>query len=228
MALSSKELMDWLDMRTEKTTLPEGVMDDLKLAAADMGMSDDGRKLFFSLIEDYERLSNELEDQISFTKELADVDPLLKIGNRRAIANVIDREWEGGKRYHSPASIIIFSLDQELALEDYQGVMMKMAALIKTRTRMTDTFGRLDDEKFVIVVPTTNNIQAAWLSEKLREAINSKLEVNGEPLTCTFGVADMEASMNAEDWLRIAEAAHDRAKSDGGNRVIDYESHPDY
>lgn len=228
MALAIKDLIDWLDNRSEKTMLPEGVMEDLKVTVSDMGMSDEGRALFLSLIKDYENLSSELQDQIAYTEALADVDPMLQIATRRNMMSIIIKEWEGAKRYHNAASIIMFRLDQVLALEDRNPTLIKLAKLIKSRTRMTDTLGRLDEDRFILVVPTTNNIQATWLSGKLREAIEESLEVDGMAVTCSFGVADSDASMHPEDWLKITEVALEKAYTEGGDQVVDFESLPEY
>jgi len=203
-------------------------LEDLILIVSDIGVSDEGRALFLSLIKDYEKVSAELQDQIAYTQALADVDPMLQIATRSSMMSIIIKEWEGAKRYHNAASIIMFRLDQELAMEDRSPVLIKLAKLIKSRTRMTDTLGRLDEDRFILVVPTTNNVQATWLSGKLREAIDDALEVDGMVITCSFGVADSDASMHPEDWLKITEVALEKAYTEGGDQVVDFESLPDH
>lgn len=223
MALVVKDLIDWLETRTEKTTLPEGVVEDLSAVASDLDMSEEARGLLRSLVRDYAKLSGELEDQLTYSEGLADVDPMLQIANRKKIMSIIETEWAGSKRYHNPSSILLFRLDQDLLEEDGQPVLLELSRLIKTRTRMTDTLGRIDRDRFALVVPTTNNVQAAWLGDKLRESVEEEIKVDGQTITCSFGVADSDASMSPEDWLRIAGDALEEAYQQGGNQVIDFE-----
>ena len=182
------------------------------------------RVVLQNLLDSYVELAEAFEVQRDLVEEAIET----SVKSRKAMAITVQREWEGSKRYHNPSSIIVFSIDSdnEAGYEDVD-LSAELVELIKNSTRMTDTIGVVDSGIFAVVVPTTNNVQAAWLSEKLRERIENYEFSNGIKITCSFGVADSEASMDSEDWMTIAVVAHDKAIAKGGNQVVDYEEDPE-
>ncbi len=213
---------------TNKVIGPE-IITELRNEISLMGFVDGDRGVIEVLIDDYERLSKEMMDQVRYIEQLGevDLDPNLQISSRNSILRRIEREWEGSKRYHSPTSLIMCGIDgiEEIAeITQRQQIYQQLASIIDTSTRMTDTFGRIDDVRFVLIVPTTNNFQAAWLSGKLRETVERYTFEGGISLTASFGVAESGASMDTKDWLLITEEAFSKAKEVGGNVVVDYET----
>lgn len=203
------------------------VIDGLKDHVGIMDVPSSERELLTVLVNDYERITRELSDHMNYLDQLGDVDTNLQMISLNSILRHVEREWEGSKRYHSPTSLIMFGIDQIDDISDprqRQATYKELGAIIDTSTRMTDTFGRLDDEHFLIIVPTTNNFQAAWLSGKLRETIEGYTFESGRRLTASFGVADSGASMDHKDWLAITKEAFQKARKNGGNQVVDYEA----
>lgn len=230
MNMTVEQMKEALQARLSNTTVEEELVVSIRDQVWRMGFVEGDRSLIDVLIDDYERLASELSAQVRYLDEIGEIDPLLQINNRNSTIRLIKREWEGSKRYHTPASLVMFSVDnlddlcERLEEIEVQKLYIELTKMIDTSTRLTDSFGRLDERRFMIVVPTTNNIQAAWLSDKLRESIESNEFVNGEKITCSFGIADSGASMNTEDWLEIVEVAYYKAVELGGNNVVDYET----
>ena len=225
MILSVEEIKEAIINRKSNTRLEGTVFEDIKEKLQGLELEGDVQDVLGALLLDYERLGQELLDQVA---SKAGQSSLLKLNNRSQMLKVIQREWEGSKRYHSPTSLIIFSVDEihepddQITSKQKEQLYRVLSEIIEKSTRLTDTFGRIDDEKFVIVVPTTNNIQAAWLSSKLRDSIASYDFGLSYKVSCSFGVADSGDSMDVEDWLAIAVDAYNRAVDLGGNTVIDY------
>lgn len=230
MNLTVEEMKEIMNDRKVNTILDEDTFELIKGKVLELGLDDEGRDLIDVLMEDYRRLSKELVDQLAQKEDASEVDALMHVNNPTSMLKVIQKEWEGSKRYHSPTSLIVFSVDQlnengdEMTESQKQKLTIELSEIINKSTRLTDTFGRLDDEKFIIVVPTTNNIQAAWLSAKLRDSIAAyEFDVDSK-VSCSFGVADSGDSMDMHDWVVIAEEAYHRAVELGGNTVVDYET----
>lgn len=225
--MTIEQIIEAIRNRKSNSVISESVMDGLREQVRLIEGPGINQALIEVVMNDYERLSRELAKQAKYIDQLGDVDPNLQMTSRKSILRNIEREWEGSKRYHSPTSLIMFGIDQIESIADpieLQETYKELAAIIDTSTRMTDTFGRLDDVRFLIIVPTTNNFQATWLSGKLRETIERYTFQSGRQLTASFGVADSGASMDHEDWLLITEEAFKEAKITGGNAVVDYES----
>lgn len=161
---------------------------------------------------------------------LSETDLLTGTANRMKLQGLLESEWARSVRYHSPISIIVFDVDKMKDINEEFGhdvgdeVLQTIARLISKNVRKTDVLGRWDGDEFMLVVPTTNNEQATWLAGKLQALIDETLFMSVGKVSCSFGVADRDAAMDIEDWMRIAEVALDAAKNDGGNTVVDYES----
>ncbi len=228
---SIEEIKKALKGRMCNKTLDEDIISSLRDHIKYMGFVEGDRSIIDLLIDDYVRVSDELAAQVDYLDQIGEFDPNIQISNRNSILRVIEREWEGSKRYHTPTSLILFCVDglDQSDIEDTDTVnqlFIQLAKLIDRSTRLTDTFGRLDENKFVLVVPTTNNVQASWLGDKLRETIADYDFDDEAKITCSFGVAESNDSMSAADWLEIAEAAYEEAKKSGGNILVDYHSLP--
>lgn len=229
MKLTSEELKNELRSRMINNVVSPEIITHLRNEVSFMGFVDGDRGVIEVLINDYERLSKEIMDQVRYIDQLGevDLDPNLQMSSRNSILRQVEREWEGTRRYHTPTSLImcgIDGIDEITEISERQQIYKELAVIIDTSTRMTDTFGRIDDVRFLIIVPTTNNIQAAWLSDKLRETIESYTFECGIPLTASFGVAESGASMDTTDWMIITEEAFEKAKENAGNAVVDYEA----
>jgi len=183
-----------------------------------------------SLLNDYIALIGKMELRIEEMSLLSEMDSLTHVFNPMKIQNVIDLEWARGKRYHSPLSLILFEIDGWDEIVSKHGpiigdqTLLTLAEVIKNNIRTTDVLGRWYGEAFILVVPTTNNIQAEWLAQKLRKTIETADFGSVGNLTCSFGVADRDAAMDVDDWVVILEMALKKAKEIGHNLVIDYET----
>ena len=228
MNLTVEEMKEAMMNRKSNTLLEEDTLGLIKGVVQGLTLEAEEKSLVEALIHDYERLTEEFGEQLALHEDDFERNPMMKVNNRKSMLKVIQREWEGSKRYHSPTSLIVFSVDEldeegnEMAEAVKHQLYMDLSEIINKSTRLTDTFGRIDDEKFVIVVPTTNNLQAAWLSTKLRDSISAHDFGLEYRVSCSFGVADSGDSMDVEDWLVIGEEAYNKAVELGGNRVVDY------
>jgi len=185
---------------------------------------------FLDTHEEFTGLEPELKgilvEQIA---KVVETDPLTLLANRKKLLNIIQIEWSRSIRYHAPVSMILFNVDKLKQINTDFGqavgdkVLTTIAETIQKHIRLTDTLGRFGGDEFMVIVPTTNNEQAAWLANKLRQLIERiEFEEVGK-VTCSFGVADREASMDVDDWLKIVDQAVKTAKIGGRNKVIDYE-----
>lgn len=166
-------------------------------------------------------------DQIA---KIIETDPLTMVANRKKLLNLITMEWSRSVRYHVPVSIILINVDHlkqiniEFGQEIGDKILVDITKIINEHIRLTDVLGRFGGDEFMVIVPTTNNEQAAWLANKLRQLIEKMEFEEVGKVTCSFGIADRQASMDIDDWIKIVELAVKKAKVDGRNRVVDYET----
>ncbi|QWZ07666.1 diguanylate cyclase [Nocardioides panacis] len=164
----------------------------------------------------------------STARELADMDGLTHLPNRRRFEIDIDTEWERCRRYGRPMSLIMMDLDHFKRLNDEHGhllgdqVLREVATAVNGVLRSTDTAYRYGGEEIVVLLRETGLEDAALAAERLREAV-SVIRVVEHPqvtVSTSAGVAARHASMSHYTGLvSKADKALYEAKRLGRNRV---------
>jgi hemerythrin-like metal-binding protein len=85
--------------------------------------------------------------------------------------------------------------------------------------RESDTVARWGGEEFVVIAPMTNEAEVASLAEKLRSIMATSHLGPKEPVTASFGVAELKPDDTVETLLHRADGALYQAKQSGRNRV---------
>ncbi|QGG96593.1 sensor domain-containing diguanylate cyclase [Actinomarinicola tropica] len=161
--------------------------------------------------------------------ELARVDPLTRLANRRSFAEDLEKEAERSARYDRPLSLVMIDLDHFKRLNDNYGhpfgdrVLQSVAQAVEATVRNVDTAYRLGGEELAVLARETDLAGAFHLAERLRAAIAEALSLDrGDPTTVTasFGVAELERDRpDTTHLVAAADAALYAAKRDGRNRV---------
>ncbi len=160
-------------------------------------------------------------------EEMATIDPLTKIYNRRKTSMILEREYERHLRYGGELSIIMFDIDDFKKINDTYGhnvgdeVLQQVADLVMLSIRKTDYFGRWGGEEFLIVSIENNLQQATELAEKLRKTIDEyAFDFNHiGKITCSFGVGQYIEGQSIKEMIHEADSAMYIAKHSGKNCV---------
>lgn len=176
--------------------------------------------------------SDELQDELS---EMARVDPLTGIYNRRAFDEYCDIEFSRAMRSGSTFAIIMCDLDHFKKVNDQHGhhigdeVLRRFSAILKDRTRQHDVVARFGGEEFILLLPDNNTAQGLQVAEQIRaKTAETHITIDGNvsvTLSASFGVSHCFAGDS--DWgavLHRADNALYAAKRQGRNRVVDLET----
>ncbi len=159
-------------------------------------------------------------------RELAITDDMTGLNNRYYFDRRVAEEIERSERYDTPLAMMIFDLDRFKNINDTWGhdigdkVLISVTTVAKNNIRKPDILARWGGEEFVILVPQTDLLGAAALSEKLREAIATTKHPGVGAVTASFGVAEKITGEPFESWFRRADQALYQAKSKGRNCVV--------
>ncbi len=167
-------------------------------------------------------------------EDLAKLDDLTGVNNRRYFNELANRELYRLQRYGSALSFILLDLDHFKRINDTYGHPAGDAALqIVARTcremlRLSDIVGRYGGEEFIILLPETEPAAATRVAQKLRLALEQQriqYEEHSFGVTASFGVAGVVSSGNIslEELFRCADRAVYEAKETGRNRVCTYD-----
>jgi two-component system cell cycle response regulator len=176
------------------------------------------------------RYADLMRDNVQAAIELALVDPLTGLNNRRFLETHLAIALDQAAHKGRPVSLMILDIDHFKAVNDNFGhdagdaVLKEFAQRIKKEVRGADLICRLGGEEFVIVMPETPLETAAKIAERLRRTIESEkftFDASGRSaaVTTSIGLAERGHDANADALLRRADKALYRSKSAGRNRV---------
>ncbi|GAB2689208.1 hypothetical protein GCM10027194_24320 [Thalassiella azotivora] len=164
----------------------------------------------------------------SETRELAEVDALTQLANRRRLETDLASEWDRCRRYERPLSVVMVDLDHFKRLNDTEGhavgdvALRAVAATIAAALRSTDTAYRYGGEEIVVLLRETPLDEAVLVAERLRAAVaGTPLLGTSTTVTASLGVATLaDGMLDARDLVAAADAALYTAKRQGRDRVV--------
>lgn len=160
-------------------------------------------------------------------KQLAYLDGLTGIFNRRFFEMRIVEEIERARRYGSGMAVVMADIDQFKKLNDEFGhllgdeVLRQVSSLFHQNLRKIDVVCRYGGEEFALLLTQTNATQALAVAEKLRKMVE-EWQFPGVPRTVTIsaGVAAFpDHGTSRDELVRAADNALYAAKQTGRNRV---------
>ena len=161
-------------------------------------------------------------------RNLANVDGLTGIYNRRYFEQRILEELERSLRYNGSLSLLMIDIDNFKKLNDEFGhllgdeVLRQVSSIFEQHLRKLDVVCRYGGEEFAILVPETHGNRATAVAEKLRKIIESwNFPGVPRPVTISIGVAEFPSDGRTRDELmKAADDALYSAKQQGRNRVV--------
>lgn len=160
-------------------------------------------------------------------KQLAYLDGLTGIFNRRFFELRILEEIERAKRYGTGMAVIMADIDQFKRLNDEFGhvlgdeVLRQVSSLFHQQVRKIDVVCRYGGEEFGILLTQTSATHAMTIAEKLRKMV-ATWSFPGVPrmVTISAGAAAFpDQGVTRDDLVRAADSALYAAKQAGRNRV---------
>jgi diguanylate cyclase (GGDEF)-like protein len=161
--------------------------------------------------------------------EVARLDPLTGLLNRRGFTGDAQREIQRVIRGSNPFSIVLADFDHFKQINDRFGhscgdkVLCRVTRVLNQRRREVDLLGRWGGEEFILLLPETDGEGAAVAAESLRRAVEkSEFAHDGEvvSLTMTLGVATYRPGDTLDAVIHRADAALYHGKKAGRNRVM--------
>jgi len=162
--------------------------------------------------------------------QLATVDPLTDLYNRRQFLELLEKELARASNHRRPLALLIIDIDHFKAINDRfghpagDGVLKRVARTLSAHAREEFIIARIGGEEFAVVLPEHTVEQVADFAERLRSAI-AELDMGGDAggpkhVTVSIGAAAWLAGMMASsDLLRAADEQLYRAKQEGRNSV---------
>ena len=106
-------------------------------------------------------------------RELAGLDELTKLPNRRQFLKSLETEFARVKRYDRPLSVLMIDADDFKQINDRHGhfvgdeVLQALAVRLRASVRQIDLLGRLGGEEFGVALMETDMSGALEVAERL-------------------------------------------------------------
>jgi diguanylate cyclase (GGDEF)-like protein len=159
-------------------------------------------------------------------RQLADLDALTGLHNRRYFHETLAREVARAHRYDRRLALIVFDVDDFKAVNDGVGhlsgdaVLAEMAERVRTVVRSADIPCRIGGDEFAVVMPESGILQAEQLFGRLQAAIGGRPVGQAGRLHISAGVAELKADDDSIAFFERADEALYRAKGAGKGQSV--------
>ncbi len=158
-------------------------------------------------------------------RQLADVDPITGVHNRRYFDQTLDRECARAHRYERVLALVILDIDdftavnQRLGHEAGDAVLAAVAGRLRDAVRESDIACRLGGDELAVILPEAGARDAEQLYRRIQFAVGSGASGPVERVRVSAGIAELRPEDDPVSLLERADAALARAKASGRGQV---------
>jgi diguanylate cyclase (GGDEF)-like protein len=158
-------------------------------------------------------------------RQLADLDALTGLHNRRYFYETLGREVARAQRYNRRLGLLVFDLDDFKAINDRIGhlagdaVLSDVAERIRGVVRSADIPCRLGGDEFAVILPESGVEDGDQLFRRLQAALAARPVVHAGRLLISAGIAELRAQDDTVMLFQRADEALYRAKGAGKGRA---------
>jgi diguanylate cyclase (GGDEF)-like protein len=169
--------------------------------------------------------------QFREARQLADLDALTGLHNRRYFHETLGRECARAHRYSRRLGLIVFDIDDFKDVNDRvghlagDGALAEMAERVRSVVRSADIPCRVGGDEFAVVMPESGLEQGEQLFQRLQAAIGGRGIGQAGRLHISAGVTELNPEDDSISFFERADAALYRAKDAGKGRAFAADGH---
>ena len=178
--------------------------------------------LYLALLLTCERTRLDLAESQRQLRELANMDSLTAVPNRRHFHELAARALAAAGPAESSALLMI-DVDHFKAINDQLGhkvgdeALRRVAGSLRDSLRARDVGGRLGGDEFVALLPGTSVQDAVAVAARIVDPLGTACAL---PLSLSVGVVQMHPGESVDDALHRADQALYEAKRQGRSRAV--------
>jgi diguanylate cyclase (GGDEF)-like protein len=157
-------------------------------------------------------------------RQLADLDSLTNLHNRRYFHETLARECTRAHRYDRRLALVIFDIDDFKAINDRVGhlagdaVLAAVAERVQSVVRGADIACRVGGDEFAVILPESTLGDAEQLYRRVELAVASRPLGPFERVHLSAGLAELRPEDDAKIFFERADEGLYRAKETGKGR----------
>ena len=159
-------------------------------------------------------------------RQLADLDALTGLHNRRYFHETLAREVARAQRYDRKLALLVFDLDDFKAVNDRIGhlagdsVLADAAERVRDVVRSADIACRVGGDEFAVILPESTLADADQLYRRIQAAVSVRpLALIGK-LHLSAGVAELRSEDDGTSLFERTDEALYRAKNAGKDQIV--------
>jgi diguanylate cyclase (GGDEF)-like protein len=168
-----------------------------------------------------------IENALRFrtARQLADLDALTSLHNRRYFHETLGREVARAQRYMRRLSLLMIDLDDFKAINDEVGhlggdaVLAEVAERIRNVVRSADVPCRIGGDEFAVILPESTIDDAEQLYRRLQVQLAEQPVAPAGRMLISAGIAELRPQEDGLAFFQRADDALYRAKESGKGRV---------
>ncbi|MDF1877815.1 diguanylate cyclase, partial [Sulfurimonas sp. SAG-AH-194-L11] len=162
-----------------------------------------------------------LKRSIKEQKELASIDALTGIKNRRSFFEVSEEIFEISKRTNLSLSLLMIDIDLFKNINDTYGhiigddILKYIANTVSERLRQSDIFARYGGEEFIVLLPDTDLKGSLEIGEEICSLFSNNVYSDGKisvKVTISIGVSQFTDELFMRQFIQKADLALYKAK----------------
>jgi diguanylate cyclase (GGDEF)-like protein len=159
-------------------------------------------------------------------RQLADLDALTGLHNRRYFHETLAREVARAQRYGRRLALIVLDLDDFKAINDRIGhlsgdaVIAESAERVRDVVRSADIACRVGGDEFAVIMPESTLADADQLYRRLQAAVSARPVGQAGRLSFSAGVAELQPDDDPTVFFERSDEALYRAKERGKGQVV--------
>ena len=152
--------------------------------------------------------------EAELNRELALLDPVTEVYNRRYLRMILAKEISRAKRYGKGLSVMMVDItgfrrvNESLGQTGGDVVLKQIAHIIQVGIRNSDYIVRFGGDEFLVVLPDTDDANVVMLAGRLKESFKEWTRRSGMTefnLRFAIGLARYVADRPVDEILRLAE-----------------------
>jgi diguanylate cyclase (GGDEF)-like protein len=157
-------------------------------------------------------------------RQLADLDALTGLHNRRYFHETLARECSRAHRYDRKLALIVVDIDDFKSINDRIGhlsgdaVLAAVAERVQSVVRSADVACRVGGDEFAVILPESSMSDAEQLYRRIQFAVGSRPLGPFERIRLSAGLAELQPEDDAKTLFGRADEALYRAKQSGKGR----------
>ena len=159
-------------------------------------------------------------------RQLADLDALTTLHNRRYFHETLGRECARAHRYDRELALVFFDIDDFTAINDRIGhlagdsVLAGVAERLRSVVRSADIACRVGGDEFAVILPESKLADAEQLYRRVQFAVGARPIGPFERVHLSAGIAELRADDDAASLFERADEALYQAKEAGKGQFI--------